>query len=81
MPIFTPGPWNILPDSPPAIRDSLGNNVCPEVTHLSDARLIAAAPDMHALLQQIIHFKEWETIEFHRARKNALAIIRKINGE
>ena len=44
----TPGPWHVVNDSPPAIRDSNGNNVAPEVCHAPDARLIAAAPDLLA---------------------------------
>jgi hypothetical protein len=49
--MHTPGPWIVLSDSPAAIRTIDGSNIAPEVCHLEDARLMAAAPDMLAALQ------------------------------
>lgn len=52
--MHTPGPWFVLPDSPAAIRDMTGANIAPEVCHMADARLIAAAPNMLAALQELL---------------------------
>jgi hypothetical protein len=49
--MHTPGPWIVLSDSPAAIRTIDGSNIAPEVCHLEDARLMAAAPDLLAALK------------------------------
>jgi len=50
----TPGPWIVFADSPPAIRAPDGSNIAPEVCHIADARLIAAAPDLLVALRVIL---------------------------
>jgi hypothetical protein len=52
--MHTTGPWIVLADSPAAIRDLHGSNVAPEICHLEDARLMAAAPDLLAALQSVV---------------------------
>ena len=49
--MHTPGPWIVLADSPAAIRALDGSNIAPEVCHLEDARLMAVAPTLLAVLQ------------------------------
>ena len=71
----TPGPWKIIHDSPPAIRDSGGNNVCPEVSHMADTRLIAAAPDLLELAHAFISYLEDDS-RSPRRRKIYVAMAR-----
>jgi hypothetical protein len=52
---YTPGPWEIiqLPSMEYRIDAKVGPlHVCPAIAHgVADARLIAAAPDLHAALR------------------------------
>jgi len=52
--MHTTGPWIVLADSPAAIRTIDGSNIAPEVCHLEDARLMAAAPDLLAACQSVL---------------------------
>jgi hypothetical protein len=54
----TPGPWKVLNDSPPAVRSLNGSNVAPEVCSISDARLVAAAPELLAALYDALPYVE-----------------------
>ena len=61
--MHTPGPWFVLPDSPPAIRDMTGANIAPEVCHMADARLIAAAPAMLEALSEMLGAAEMDCLD------------------
>ena len=58
-PQFTPGPWIVFPDhnvmGQKYFSVSYGDDdgqICDFICHEADANLIAAAPDMYALLQK-----------------------------
>ena len=66
---FTPGPWDRSPDGLVWAGDRAFDPLC-HVVDLHDARLIAAAPDLHRELTEAVG--EIERLRAHNARMVAL---------
>jgi hypothetical protein len=65
---FTPGPWDRSPDGLVWAGDRAFDPLC-HVVDLHDARLIAAAPDLHRELTEAVG--EIERLRAHNARMGA----------
>lgn len=78
----TPGPWNVSPPCELSPRYSVYHNgPLVYVERGEDARLIAAAPDLLAALQDLLSATE-ETYDNRHERQAALdAIIKATEGE